>query len=260
MSLRARSVRYLPSLDLSCVQVQFQPQVSVRTQQVVAIEALLCYDDLLYGRVEATEVLRRADESGLMGELTTQVLTQALVEASMWRGSTECAPLRIGVNLSRTQLLDPNLPDRILAALTAAAVPPSLLELEVSELDLAPMLASSSMTRLLGRGVHLTVDDFTGDRVTPSALIGCGADALKIDKAVIDGIGEEPDSGVTARAIIDVAHELGLTVTAEGVETTDQLAFLQEQSCDRVQGYLMSRPLAPDALARFLRRHANPLE
>ncbi len=113
---------------------------------------------------------------------------------------------------------------------------------------------------LLASGVHLTVDDFSGDRVTPSALTGCGADALKIDKAVIDGIGEVPDGGVTARAIVDAAHQLGLTVTAEGVETTDQLAFLQEQGCDRVQGYLMSRPLAPDALARFLRRHAHPLE
>jgi EAL domain-containing protein (putative c-di-GMP-specific phosphodiesterase class I) len=258
MSVRARSVRYLPTLDFSCLQVQFQPQVSLSTQRVVAIEALLCYDDPLHGRIDTSEVLRLADESGMIRELTSHVLTDALAEASVWRRSTDCGPLRVGVNLSRTQLMDPDLPNRILAALAAAAVPPSILELEVSELDLAPMLTSSAVTTLLANGVHLTVDDFSGDRVTPSALIGCGADALKIDQAVIDGIGEEPDGGITARAIIDAAHQLGMTVTAEGVETTDQLAFLQEQECDRVQGYLMSRPLAPDALPRFLRRFGHP--
>ena len=255
MSARARSAGYVPSLDLSCLQVHYQPQVSVRSGRVVAVEALLCYDDPLYGRIDTREVLRGAEQAAMLEEVTTDLLTQALTQAGAWR-SRDARHLHISINLAGMQLRDRHLSTRIADALAGCAVPPLLLELEISELE-ASMLASPSLEALRALGVHLTIDDFSGTRVTPSVLKGCGATALKIDTAVIDAIGEDPDGEVTARAIIDAAHELGLTVTAEGVETTDQFAFLEAHGCDGVQGYLMSRPLDADALGRFLRSHGD---
>jgi EAL domain-containing protein (putative c-di-GMP-specific phosphodiesterase class I) len=261
MNARSSSIRSLPArrFDLSCIHVHYQPEVCLHTKRVVAVEALIRYDDPLYGRIETGEVLRLAAEHDATGDVTTQVLVEALTQTSRWRRSSAGRSLRLGINLSVAQIRDPSLAARIAEALEECAAAPDVLEVEIAERDLRVLWTQDGATAAVtDLGVRLAVDDFSGDGVTPAIWQQRGAHLLKIDKAVIDAIDEAADLAAT-EAMIETAHNAGLGVIAKGVETTDQLAFLESSGCDRIQGYLMARPLDADAFGRFLQRHAGDL-
>jgi EAL domain-containing protein (putative c-di-GMP-specific phosphodiesterase class I) len=161
--------------------------------------------------------------------------------------------LSLAVNVSSVELRDGGLLPILQRRLRETGYPPSALELEITEST--AMLSGTStatvLTALTDLGVRLSIDDFGTGYSSLSRLRRLPVDALKIDRTFVDDI-EHHDSGAMARAIILMAHSLGLTVTGEGVETSCQQAFLETHGCDRMQGYFISHPLTADDMTAYL--------
>ena len=226
----------------------YQPQVDARTGAVVAAEALSRWTVTGADPIPPSEFVALAESTGDIHELGVQVLRDACAAAAGW--ASDGIPLDISVNVSPLQLEDDRFFDAVDRELAASAPPPERLTLEVTEsreLSSSPRLRER-LGALRARGIVVSVDDFpTGfsslDRV---ALLAAGE--LKLDRSELS---RHPDTAV--RASVETAHRLGLRVVAEGVETPAELAFAREIGCDRIQGYLIARPAAPDVFRRWLR-------
>jgi EAL domain-containing protein (putative c-di-GMP-specific phosphodiesterase class I) len=170
--------------------------------------------------------------------------------------------LTVAVNLSGRQLQrDNKLSATIVSILEEFRVAPHLLELEVTESILMndADFAAELLTQIRATGViHIDIDDFGTGYSSLSYLKRFPIDALKLDKSFVDGLPHDQDDAVIARAVIALAHSLKLSVIAEGVETEEQLAFLHENDCDVIQGYLVSRPIPADEFAQLI-RNRNPV-
>jgi len=162
--------------------------------------------------------------------------------------------LRIAVNISGRQFIEPDFVDQVAAALADSGLPPELLELELTESMLvSDEQQSLQRLRILKKmGIQLAIDDFGTGYSSLSYLKHFPLDRLKIDKSFINDILSDPDDAAITEAIIAMGHSLKLQVIAEGVETQEQLAFLQDRGCDDIQGYHLSKPLSEHDLASFI--------
>ncbi len=223
--------------------VYYQPIVDTASGEVCGLEALVRWDHPERGVVPPFEFLPAAEKTGVITELGAFVLRTACEQMSRWR--TDWPELTVAVNLSQRQLLDPDLGPAVTAILAETGLPTHALHLEVTETVLAAEAEiNRALERLTAVGVCLSIDDFGTGHSSLSRLRQLPAQRLKIDKSFIAEIdaGEAP----LLSSIIALAHSLGRTVVAEGVETPEQLAFLVDNGCDEVQGYLFSRPV-PEA-------------
>jgi diguanylate cyclase (GGDEF)-like protein len=222
--------------------VEYQPIIHLRTKVVVGVEALVRWNHPQQGRILPAEFIELAEQTGLINPLTTIVLETAIRE---WSEIETVPRWTVGVNLSPRTLRDPNLPQRVSDMLEVYGAPPSSLALEITENILMsdPSRSMDCLKRLHAMGVRLVIDDFGTGYSSLSYLRRLPVDELKIDRSFVSGLPGRQDD-VIVRSTIDLAHNLGLTVVAEGVESEEVQARLLAMGCDAAQGTFISAPAA----------------
>ncbi|MEK1912634.1 MAG: EAL domain-containing protein, partial [Pseudomonas chlororaphis] len=236
------------------LKVFYQPKLCLATGRLNAAEALVRWDHPDLGRVPPGDFIGLAEEIGLIGPIGEFVLRQACWQACEWQRQGLPA-IRVSVNLSVHQLRQGKLVSQVRSVLEETGLAPHFLELELTESHLLDSVEHivSTFQQLRDLGVKLAIDDFGTGYSSLSYLKRIPVDYVKIDQAFIRGLSEGGADAAITRAIIAMAHGLSLKVVAEGVEHPGQLAFLKEQKCDEVQGYLISRPVEAEGLAALLR-------
>ncbi len=242
------------ALQLSELRLDYQPQLEIGTGRVAGVEALLRWHNATLGDVEPARFIPVAEDCGLIVPIGAWVLREACRQAQGWR-SAGWPELIMSVNLSALQFRRASLVDTVAEALGESGLPPHLLELELTEsILLQDVEHNLEMVRgLKALGVRLSIDDFGTGYSSLSYLKRFAVDRLKIDRSFVRDIGSDPDNAAIVRAVIQLARSLRLGIIAEGVESAEQLAFLSQEGCQEVQGYLFSRPLAPADFEAFLR-------
>lgn len=233
--------------------LHFQPKIDLSTGITVGVEALVRWEHPALGLLMPDAFISRFEETGLMGSLTTSVLDKALDQAATWRKAGR--PLTVAVNISAHSVVDSGLPDRVEAMALARGLPPSVLVLEITE-DLLlgdRNRARNVLTRLRAMGVRIAIDDYGKGYSSLAYLRELPVDELKLDKSFVLAMTDNAKSAALVISTIDLAHSLGLEMTAEGVE--DQAAYraLSEYGCDAAQGFFLSKPLPALELDAWLR-------
>jgi diguanylate cyclase (GGDEF)-like protein len=231
----------------------FQPIVDAATREIVGAEALLRWQHPELGLISPARFVPLAEEIGLIEALGSWTLRSACRSLRGWREAGLPAP-RVSVNVSPHQLKGGGLLSEVLGALTGSGLPPSALALELTESALlGEELGHVETLRALHRaGVGLALDDFGTGYSALGYLQRFPFDALKLDRVFVQGVTREPDKRAITEAVLALARELRLEVVAEGVETEEQLRFLRERGCARVQGFLFAEPLPEDAFGKLL--------
>ncbi|QNA88533.1 EAL domain-containing protein [Massilia sp. Dwa41.01b] len=237
----------------------YQPQLDVRSLDVVGVEALVRWRHPERGIISPTEFIPLAEETGLIVPIGEWVLRTACNQARLWQGMGRRA-VRMAVNLSAKQFKDENLSQIVLSALGDTGLDPKLLELELTEGTLMDDAKATMATleQLRGIGVYLSIDDFGTGYSSMNYLKRFDVRALKIDRSFICGLPQDSENAAITRAIIAMAHGLKMAVVAEGVETDEQLVLLEQFGCDVVQGFFLGRPSSAEAIDQMLRK--LPLE
>jgi diguanylate cyclase (GGDEF)-like protein len=233
--------------------LMYQPKVDLRSGRIFGVEALIRWRHPEHGLVPPPRFIGLAEESGLIVAIGEWVLRTACRQAGLWRAAG-LAPLTVSVNVSARQFEEKHLVERIAAALRDSGLPPSALELEVTESLLMRDLhqAVERMRALKDMGVSLSIDDFGTGYSSLSALKSFPISTLKIDKSFVRDLAHSPDDQAIALAVISLAHRLQLRVIAEGVETEEQREFLAANECDEMQGYLFSPPVPAERITEML--------
>ncbi|MGO4871130.1 MAG: EAL domain-containing protein [Roseiarcus sp.] len=232
----------------------YQPQVDLRTERVFAVEALIRWKHPTLGTVPPTKFIPLAEETGLIVPIGDWALREACRQNKAWQDAG-LPRLNVCVNVSARQFKERNFVSHVVGALKDSGLDAKYLELEVTESLIMQdvELAVATMKELQGQGVQLAIDDFGTGYSSLSALKTFPVARLKIDKSFIDGIpADENDKAVTS-AVISLGQKLNLKVIAEGVETDAQAAFLRENHCDEMQGYLFSRPIPAGDVEELLK-------
>lgn len=232
------------ALDQQEFEIYFQPIVRTDTGQLAFAEALLRWNSPSLGMVMPDRFIPLAEETGLITPIGEWVLKQSCLAAMRWKKQTG-ARIGIAVNVSPRQFRDPQFVNTVMQALEQSGLEPEQLELEITErLILDNTIETADILRELDRsGIRLSVDDFGTGYSALSYLKSYPFDTLKIDKSFIQDVMKEQDDASLVRAIITMAHSLGLRVIAEGVEEEAQTHFLEKEGCDFAQGYFYSRPM-----------------
>ena len=233
----------------------YQPKVELATGRIAGAEALLRWRHPHDGLVMPADFIALAEETGLILPLGHWALTAACRQARAWLERWPGRPpFLLSVNLSARQLREPNLAAAIGDILRETGLPPSSLQLEITESAVMEDVdaAIATLHTLRARGLRLALDDFGTGYSSLSYLKQFPLDMLKIDKAFVAGLGRDTEDTAIVGTVIALAHILGMQVTAEGVETIEQAERLRAMSCELGQGYLFARPLAPEALEDWL--------
>ncbi|QGZ41963.1 diguanylate cyclase (GGDEF)-like protein [Pseudoduganella flava] len=233
--------------------LQYQPQVDVRSTRLVGVEALVRWRHPEHGIIPPNDFIPLAEETGLIVPIGAWVLRTACGQARAWHQQCGRA-VRVAVNLSARQFKDENLAQTVLSVLNDTGLDPRLLELELTEGTLMDdaLATLATLEQLRAIGVYLSIDDFGTGYSSMNYLKRFDVRALKIDKSFISGLPQDSENAAITRAIIAMAHGLKMAVVAEGVETDEQLALLEQYGCDMAQGYLLGRPSAQEAIAQML--------
>jgi diguanylate cyclase (GGDEF)-like protein len=239
--------------------LHYQPKASLVDGRIIGAEGLVRWLHPERGLVPPDHFIPLAERSGLIRELTQVVLEQASAQARDWRDGGLSVP--IAINLSTRDLIDVALVDQVDQLLTRNRIPPSALELEITESVLMadPMRAEAIVARLKELGIRISIDDFGTGYSSLAYLRRLPVDSLKIDRTFVETLGDDSPDEVIVRSTIDLAHNLGLTVVAEGIETAAMWSRLRALGCDEGQGYHISRPLDAPAASAFLRRQGGAL-
>ncbi|WP_040886939.1 putative bifunctional diguanylate cyclase/phosphodiesterase [Marinobacter santoriniensis] len=231
----------------------YQPQLNLENGDINSVEALIRWQHPQRGLLSPIEFIPLAEESGRISDIGRWVVMAACRQLARWK-NTPCENLRIAVNLSGRELDDEYLVDHIRDALAKENLSPDQLEVELTEEIFIENLERNrnQLNRLRELGVQLAIDDFGVGYSSLAYLRDFPVDLLKIDRSFITEVTERHDDAVITRAVINLAHNLGIQVIAEGVETDGQLNFLRNHRCNLAQGYLISRPLPPGDLEQAL--------
>nr|MDQ3360185.1 EAL domain-containing protein [Actinomycetota bacterium] len=235
--------------------VHYQPIVRLDDRSVWGVEALVRWEHPERGLLNPDEFVPVAEESGLVVPMGTAVLEEACRRAKGWQEAyPKMPPLIVYVNLSARQLARPDLAEAVEGALRRTGFDGNCLGLDVTETVYVKALEgnTAALDRLRALGVRVSIDDFGTGYSSLSYLKRLPADALKIDKSFVRGLGEDVEDTTIVRMVVELAHTLGMEVIAEGVETEEQAALLAEMGCDKAQGYHFSRPLPPEDVPGFL--------
>ncbi|RYV49812.1 putative bifunctional diguanylate cyclase/phosphodiesterase [Pengzhenrongella frigida] len=232
--------------------VHYQPKIDLGTGEVSGVEALVRWNHPRHGLLYPDRFLDLVEEAGLMAALTRVVLGSALDQAAAWRDAGR--PITVAVNLSASSLVDVELPDEVAGMLAARDLPPSALQLEITEEFLMAdrERARTILTRLRTNGIEIAVDDFGTGYSSLAYLRDLPIDELKLDRSFILQMADDARATALVASIIALAHSLDLRIVAEGVETETVLAELTVLGCDEAQGYHLSRPLPAAALDDWL--------
>jgi diguanylate cyclase (GGDEF)-like protein len=237
------------------LELHYQPKVHLRERRTVGVEALVRWQHPQLGLIMPEEFVPLAEQHGLIGVLTDWVLDAAVAQCRDWR--QRGISLRVAVNLSAHSLHNLNLPEQVAAVLRAADLPAELLDIELTETAMMSDLAHAMdiFERLAAMGVRLSIDDFGTGMSSLSYLKRLPVNELKIDKSFVVDMAEDENNAVLVRSIIDLTHNIGREVVAEGVQDRDALQLLEMLGCDTAQGYFISRPRKAEDLEDWL--HAS---
>jgi EAL domain-containing protein (putative c-di-GMP-specific phosphodiesterase class I) len=240
------------AMEDGSISVVFQPIIDARTSDIVSVETLVRWAHPRYGAVPPDDFIHLAEQIGRIGPLTDHVLDLALARCRRWLD--DGIALSVAVNLSAHCLREPDLVDRVRTALQRHGVPGELLILELTEGSVVDdsVRSSTMLADLHGLGLRLSMDDFGTGYSSLSQLRQLPIDEVKIDKSFVLGMATSQGESFIARSIIELAHNLGLRVVAEGVEDELTRKLLTEMGCDKLQGFLVSRPLPDERLESWL--------
>jgi diguanylate cyclase (GGDEF)-like protein len=232
--------------------VQYQPQAELATGVVRRAEALVRWQHPRKGPMNPDDFVALAEQIGLMRPLTLHVLETALMQCRAWQD--DGLHVGVGVNLANQNLIDLQFPDDLARLLAKSKVPPSLLELEITERTIMsdPRRTLTVLERLRSMGVKLAVDDFGTGHSSLAYLKDLPVSTIKIDKSFVLQMEESDEDAAIVRSTIDLAHSLGMEAVAEGVENDRIWARLAECGCDLAQGYLLAKPLPAADLTGWL--------
>lgn len=247
--------------------LRYQPVVTLATIRAVEVEALIRWDHRRRGALLPADFIALSEETGLIVPMGQWVLREACRQARAWQtAAAGAAPVIVGVNLAASQFERDLLPEEIAAILRETGLPPGRLQLEISEAVLMrddPRMLER-LDALKTVGVRLAIDDFGTGYASLSYLKRLPVDCLKIDRSLIKGVAHDTEDTAIVRAVVTLAQSLGIVVTAEGVETAEQLYQLRALGCEQGQGYYFARPVAADRLPELLTsldaddRHGSP--
>ena len=230
-------------------EVHYQPRVSVDSLAITGVEALVRWQHPQLGLISPSEFIPLAEDTGLIVPLGEWVLRTACSQGRRWRDQG-FAPIHIAVNISARQFHDQDLSQTVIRILEETGLSPKLLELEITESSIMQDadLAAAILSRLKNLGINIAIDDFGTGFSSLASLKRLPIDALKIDQSFVREATSDRDDAALVMAIITLAHNLRLKVVAEGVETEDQLRFLQLLRCDELQGDFFSKPVAAETI------------
>ncbi|MEY4765112.1 MAG: hypothetical protein RI907_1785, partial [Pseudomonadota bacterium] len=233
------------AIEAKQFELHYQPKFDLHTGLLVGMEALLRWRHPELGMVSPAEFIPVAEETGLILPIGEWVMRTACAQAKAWLALSP-TPLTMAVNVSARQFRQHDLPGLVRQVLTDTDLPPIALELELTESLLMQQtdVVIKALRDIKATGVSLALDDFGTGFSSLSYLRRFPIDVIKIDRSFVGGVTERESDGAIIRAIIGMAHSLGMRVVAEGLETAEQKAFLQGQCCDMAQGYLLARPMA----------------
>ncbi len=230
--------------------LHYQPRVSVDSLAITGLEALVRWQHPQLGLVSPSEFIPLAEDTGLIVPIGEWVLRAACLQGRRWI-EEGFAPIPIAVNISARQFHDRDLSQTVIRILEETGFSPKHLELELTESSIMQNeeFAASMLNQLKSMGINISIDDFGTGFSSLASLKRLPIDALKIDQSFVREATTDPDDAALVMAIITLGHNLRLKVVAEGVETDDQLRFLQLLRCDEIQGYFFSKPVPADTLA-----------
>jgi len=232
--------------------LQFQPKVEMRTGHVSGVEALMRWKHPRHGMIPPSEFVPLFESAGLIGQLTRRATHAACAQLRAW--GQEGIALAVAVNLSPKDLANLALPDETAELVHQHGLDPSQLVIEVTESGAMEDVgrASEILARFRLKGFRIALDDFGTGYSSLAWLHRLPFNELKIDRSFVGELGTSPEAGILVRSIVDLAHNLGLEVCAEGVETSEAWSTLAAWGCESVQGYLVSRSLSAPEIAGFI--------
>ncbi len=241
------------ALEKGEFEVHYQPQIDIATRGLIGAEALIRWTDPELGPVSPGIFIPVAESSGLIVGIGQWVLREVCRQIVVWRAAGFQVP-RVAVNLSFLQFRRPDFLDTVKAILAESGIEGDQLEFELTESIVMhdAEKAIAILTGLRALGIELAIDDFGTGYSSLNRLKRMPIQTLKIDRCFVNDVTKSADDATIVQAILSMAHSLNLKVVAEGVETEAQLAFLAGKRCDSAQGFLLSRPLAPERFAAFM--------
>ena len=236
------SIRH--ALEERQFELYYQPKISVASGKVVGVEALIRWNHPDRGMVLPMEFIPLAEETGLILPIGEWVLQEAVAQGKAWQVAG-FPPLFVAVNVSARQFRQANFAGKVGQVLLDSGFDPHHLDFELTETTLMTNADENieTLNKLNAMGVRIAIDDFGTGYSSLNYLKRLPVDILKIDRSFVSGVTDSRDDAAIVEAIIAMARSLRLTVVAEGVETVEQLKFLQMNNCDEIQGYYFSRPL-----------------
>jgi len=238
------------ALDEQRLHMVYQPKVAIREGRLTRVEALVRWDDPELGPIEPSRFVPLAEEHGLIDDLTHWGLRTILKQWLEWR--EQGLDTHLAFNISALSLQHLDFPDLVERMCRALEVPTDRLVLELTEGATQPLVKlMDTLTRFRIKGIGLAIDDFGTGYSSLLQLRQLPFTELKIDQAFVADVTRSRDCRLIIQSITDLAHGLGLTATAEGVETVEQLRLVRELGCDVVQGYLIATPLEPGKLQEW---------
>ena len=244
------------ALTAGQLRVEYQPIIDVATGDMVGAEALVRWDHPVRGPISPAVFIPHAERAGCISHVTHFVITEACRQVGQWRDRCLIPDVgfKLAVNISAGDLDDQHLAGHIRDQLDAANLPGEWFFIEITETDLVADLdrALDALDALRALGIHLAVDDFGVGESSLANLHRYPVDVVKIDRLFINRLDDGADGENMTRAVIDLAHAMGVRALAEGVETPTQAAMLRELHADLAQGYLFSRPQRPELIEAML--------
>jgi diguanylate cyclase len=248
------------AIERGSLLLHYQPQVGIASGKVTGVEALARWQHAEFGLVPPQHFIPLAEQTGLIAPLTRWAIAAAADQARVWANSGAAAS--VAVNLSMRNLRDPDLVDFVAGVMASSQIPPGQLKLEVTESAFManPARAIDVLSQLRSIGVRIAVDDFGTGYSSLSYLKRLPVNEIKIDKSFVTTLATDPNDVAIVRSTIELGHNLGLDVVAEGVEDRETWDLLADLNCDAIQGYVVSRPLpAGEALEEILFGWQSPL-
>ncbi len=233
--------------------LHYQPQIDLKDGHLTGVEALIRWHHPELGQISPAEFIPAAEETGLIGAIGEWVLQTACKQNKAWQ-EAGLPPMQVTVNVSGWQLKRQNLVGLVKRILKETQLAPEYLGLELTESMLIDNVAQTvaMMDELYTLGIRFSIDDFGTGYSSLSYLRRFSIDTLKMDQSFVRGIPANDEDAAIAKAIIVMAHSLGMKTLAEGVETVEQMVFMQTHACDVAQGYYYSPPLSADAVVQYL--------
>ncbi|MFP4008947.1 MAG: EAL domain-containing protein [Spirulinaceae cyanobacterium] len=241
------------AIERNELQAYYQPRIDLKTGEIVGTEALARWIHPEKGFISPAKFIPIAEETGLIVPIGEWMLKTACAQAHQWHQQYN-KPLVMAVNLSSRQFMLPDLCQRLVRIFSETQLNSRYLELELTESVLVqnPNLARQNIIALKNLGITIAIDDFGTGYSSLNYLHSFNFDILKIDRCFVSDLTDNPQNAAIVKAIVEMSHSLGLTTIAEGVETAQELACLQEYTCDQMQGYLFSPPVNAEAFGELL--------